>query len=609
MTDIKQYEPLWGAWYVDEQLGEGSYGKVYKVHKEEFGRTYEAAVKMLSIPQNESDILQAKSEGLDEESARSYFQAFVTDIIQEVDLMNAFRGNSNIVSLEDHKVIEKQGEIGWDIIIRMELLETLSSYITKHPMTQAEIIKLGIHICQALELCAKHNTIHRDIKPDNIFVSKYGDYKLGDFGIARQIERTMSGLSKKGTYQYMAPEVFRGDEYGSSVDTYSLGIVMYRFLNKNRAPFLPEYPNPITPKDRDEALQRRMSGEPLPEIQGIDEKLNSLVLKACSYERANRFQNATEMKNELESLSVNNADLSQPIIEISQHEEENTNSETSETLTTKWINDTEERTKIIFSKHNIAPLQDQNSLSNENQINADEIFIKKLAIFSTVFWGILACLTLLSSDKNDILIFLPLHALCISQCFLKFENKILDRLFICYLICYVLFSTLINSKFLDYSFLILTLNLLSLTAYSKQKLAIINGIALVCLAIILGIWIFKYAQHIPGISAVPVLMLISAPAAILLKYVKKSKFNPGIVLLVTLQSFIIIVIFLGMTGIIKNHEMLYNIINANFPGLLYERFPWWIHWRFFGILIQIFAFMSFLILSIKIFYLRNDNKN
>ena len=173
MTDIKQYEPLWGSWYVNEQLGEGAFGKVYRVHKEEFGRSYEASVKIISIPQSEDDILQA----------------FVTDIIQEVDLMSMFRGNSNVVSLEDHKVIEKKGEIGWVIIIRMELLQTLSSYITKKPMTQAEVIKLGIHICHALELCAKHNTIHRDIKPDNIFVSQYGDYKLGDFGIARQIER------------------------------------------------------------------------------------------------------------------------------------------------------------------------------------------------------------------------------------------------------------------------------------------------------------------------------------------------------------------------------------------------------------------------------------
>ena len=84
MTDIKKYEPLWGAWYVDEQLGEGSYGKVYKVHKEEFGRTYFAAVKILSIPQSEADIIQAKSEGLNEESARSYFQAFVTDIAKRL---------------------------------------------------------------------------------------------------------------------------------------------------------------------------------------------------------------------------------------------------------------------------------------------------------------------------------------------------------------------------------------------------------------------------------------------------------------------------------------------------------------------------------------------
>ena len=606
MTDIKQYEPLWGAWYVDGQLGEGSYGKVYKVHKEEFGRTYEAAVKIISIPQNESDILQARSEGLDEESARSYFQAFVTDIIQEVDLMNAFRGNSNIVSLEDHKVIEKTDGIGWDIIIRMELLETLSNYITKHPMTQAEIIKLGIHICQALELCAKHNTIHRDIKPDNIFVSKYGDYKLGDFGIARQIERTMSGLSKKGTYQYMAPEVFRGDEYGASVDTYSLGIVMYRFLNKNRAPFLPEYPNPITPRDREEALQRRMSGETLPDIQGIDEKLNSLVLKACSYERANRFQNASEMKTALESLSINKTDLSQPIIEISQQEEENLNDENSETFSTKFTDNTEERTNIVFSRHNISPLQNQNPVSNETQTNTREIFIKRLAVFSSIFWGILDCLALLSSERADIFVFVPIYAFCIAQCFFKFENKNLNYSFLCYLIFFLIFGTFINSKFFDYSFLILTLNLLSLTAVKNKKYAIINGAVLMCLAIISGIWIFYSFHNIPGISAVPVLILLASPSAILLRHFQNSKINPGVVLLMTLQFFIIAVIILGMTGVINNTEIIYSIINANFPGLSYERFPFWIHWRFFGIIIQFFAFIPFLMLAIEIFYSKHN---
>lgn len=303
MTDIKQYEPLWGSWYVDSLLGEGSYGKVYKVHKDEFGKRYEAAVKIISIPQSEAELRQAQSDGMDAASAKSYFHAFVTDIIQEIDLMSAFRGNSNIVSLEDHKVIEHKDEIGWDILIRMELLSTLSSHVTDRPLSVDDVVKLGIDICRALELCAAKKTIHRDIKPDNIFVSPFGDYKLGDFGIARQIERTMSGLSKKGTYTYMAPEVFKGEEYGASVDVYSLGIVMYRFLNKNRTPFLPAFPEPITPHDRDEALQRRMKGEALPPIADIDPQLNEIVLRACAYDRADRFSNAEEMRYALEEFA------------------------------------------------------------------------------------------------------------------------------------------------------------------------------------------------------------------------------------------------------------------------------------------------------------------
>ena len=171
MSDIKQYEPLWGSWYIDEQLGEGSFGKVYKVHKEEFGRVYYAAVKMISIPQSKAELEQAMNEGLDDASARSYFQTFVTDIIQEIDLMSAFKGNTNIVSLEDHEVIEKKGSIGWDILIRMELLTTLSSYMNSNPLMQEDVIQVGIDIARALELCAMKKTIHRDIKPDNIFVS------------------------------------------------------------------------------------------------------------------------------------------------------------------------------------------------------------------------------------------------------------------------------------------------------------------------------------------------------------------------------------------------------------------------------------------------------
>lgn len=151
MTDIKKYEPLWGSWYADDEpLGEGSFGKVYRVHKEEFNRQYFAAVKIISLPQDEADLNRVRSEFNDDEpSVRSYFKGMVDDIVQEIDLMSIFRGNSNIVSLEDHEVVPRKGgegwaSIGWDILIRMELLTTLSAYTTTKALTTEDVMQLGM---------------------------------------------------------------------------------------------------------------------------------------------------------------------------------------------------------------------------------------------------------------------------------------------------------------------------------------------------------------------------------------------------------------------------------------------------------------------------------
>ena len=114
------------------------------------------------------------------------------------------------MSVEDYKVVEKKDEIGWDIYIRMELLTPFNSYVCDKTLSEQEVIKLGIDLCTALELCARRNIIHRDIKPENIFVNPFGDFKLGDFGIARKLENVTGGLSQKGTYNYMAPEIEKG---------------------------------------------------------------------------------------------------------------------------------------------------------------------------------------------------------------------------------------------------------------------------------------------------------------------------------------------------------------------------------------------------------------
>ena len=211
MEDLKQFEPLWGSWYAVESIGEGSFGKVYKVERKEYHNTYVAALKHIKVPQSQSEVKSIMADGMTAESVEKYFEGFVEDIVNEFVLMSKLKGNSHIVSYEDHKVVKAKDKIEWDIFIRMELLTSLIDYIQQNSLTKRNVIKLGIDMCKALELCQKHNIIHRDIKPENIFVSENGDFKLGDFGIARQVEKTVAGLSKKGTFTYIAPEVYKGE--------------------------------------------------------------------------------------------------------------------------------------------------------------------------------------------------------------------------------------------------------------------------------------------------------------------------------------------------------------------------------------------------------------
>jgi len=306
-ADSKDF--IWKEWKLDGIIGEGSFGKVYKAKREEYGETYYSAIKVISIPQNASEIQAAKAEGMDDNSLRTYFHGFVTDWVKEIKLMESLKATQNIVSIEDYKVIEKSDKVGWEIAIRMELLTSLNTYITNQALSKYQVIQLGIDVCKALEFCQKMNIIHRDIKPENIFVSKFGDFKLGDFGVARQIERTTSGLSKKGTYTYMAPEVYLGGAYNSSVDIYSLGMVLYRFLNNNRTAFLPNYPTAITFQDRESSTARRMAGEKLPLPIKAEGKLADIVLKACAFDPKDRYGSPTEMRQDLEATLLNEKDI------------------------------------------------------------------------------------------------------------------------------------------------------------------------------------------------------------------------------------------------------------------------------------------------------------
>jgi len=143
---IEKYQPLWGSWIVEELIGQGSGFEVYRVYKEEWGKRYTSTVKFLSFSIGKSDIKEAQSIGIDNDEMPEYFINLVGNIQNEIELMYRLRGNSNIVTYEDHKTYEKKNKSGWDVLIRMESLQPLPDFIQEHGLGRLEVVKHSVKL-------------------------------------------------------------------------------------------------------------------------------------------------------------------------------------------------------------------------------------------------------------------------------------------------------------------------------------------------------------------------------------------------------------------------------------------------------------------------------
>lgn len=139
----------------------------------------------------------------------------------------------NIVSVYD---VVDESSIHY---IVMELVEgiTLKSYITKKGMLGAkEAIGIAIQVAQGIAAAHDQHIVHRDIKPQNMLISRDGKVKVADFGIARAVSAQTIGATAVGSVHYISPEQARGGFSDSRTDIYSLGITMYEMVT-GRVPF------------------------------------------------------------------------------------------------------------------------------------------------------------------------------------------------------------------------------------------------------------------------------------------------------------------------------------------------------------------------------------
>jgi serine/threonine protein kinase len=256
-----------------EELGKGGMGKVYKV----FDREVQAKMALKLIR---------------------------PELSAEKKTIDRFRNELKIARDISHKNVCRMYDLGRDAgtyFITMEYVsgEDLRSFVRRsRQLAVSTAIFIAEQICEGLAEAHRLGVVHRDLKPSNIMIDKEGDAKIMDFGIARSI--SVQGITGAGamigTPEYMSPEQVEGKEVDQRTDIYSLGIILYEMLT-GQVPFEGDIPFAVGVKQKSEIPK-----DPRGLNAQIPLDLSRLILRCLEKDKARRYQNAGELRSNLEKI-------------------------------------------------------------------------------------------------------------------------------------------------------------------------------------------------------------------------------------------------------------------------------------------------------------------
>jgi predicted Ser/Thr protein kinase len=281
---VEELAPLFPQMEILELLGKGGMGAVYKARQPGLDRL--VAVKILP-PEISRD--PAFAERFQRE-ARALAKLSHPHIVAVYDfgvVGQAFQPDASVPPGQARKP-DLQGGLCY---IVMEFVDgaNLRQTIRTGTLTSAEALAIVPQICEALQFAHDEGIVHRDIKPENILIDKRGRVKIADFGLAKLLGQDASDHSLTATHQvmgtlrYMAPEQMQGSrEVDHRADIYSLGVVFYELLTGE--------------------LPMGKFAPPSKKVQ-VDVRLDEIVLRALEQEPEQRYQHASEVKTDVESLA------------------------------------------------------------------------------------------------------------------------------------------------------------------------------------------------------------------------------------------------------------------------------------------------------------------
>lgn len=294
MSEFKPISPLLDGMELIRPLADSGASRLYLLRHTVGGESF--ILKQIGIPESQTQVeaLLITGAAANEEEAARYYEQRVADYVDSVKALAPLRGSSNCAVYLDYQVCAREEGVGFELSLLSERYTTLPEYLDENAMTHLRALNLGLDLCTALCELRGQGLIHRDVKPENIYLNHLGGFMIGDLGAARISQLKFCAMPDRMISAYTAPEIADAlGDFNTTVDIYSVGMVLYRILNGNHGPFEDENTSAAA------ANKLRLAGEPLPTPLYADYELAEIVLKACAFDPAERYQAPDEMLQEL----------------------------------------------------------------------------------------------------------------------------------------------------------------------------------------------------------------------------------------------------------------------------------------------------------------------